>query len=305
MTKTSSVKERKIQTAGERVFLACSNAVLTVLSLCALLPFVLLVVSSLTSEQSLAENGYSFIPKEWSAESYIYLFTNSSSGIFRAYGITIFVTVCGTVISLFICALLAYAISRKDYPRRGLINFIVFFTMLFNGGMVPTYLMWTGVFNIKNTLAAYIFPSLLVSAFFTMLMKSFFATNIHPALIEAAKIDGAGEFTIFFRIVLPLSLPILATIGLMTAINYWNDWINGLYYVTKNDLYSLQHLLNKILTNIQAISTMSDSVTITATMPSTSIRMAMAVVGALPILLLYPFFQKYFVKGISLGGVKE
>lgn len=299
----NEVKRKLIGT--ERIFQVVCHIILLSLALMAILPFVLLVISSLTEEKSLMLNGYSFFPKKWSLESYKFLFNSSTMGIIRAYGITFIVTIAGTSTSLFISSMLAYAISRKDYPRRKLVNFIVFFTMLFNGGMVPTYLLWTQTFHIKNTMFAYILPMLLVNAFNVMLMKSYFATNIHPALIEAAKMDGAKELRIYFKIVLPLSLPIMATIGLMTGISYWNDWTNGLYYVNKDELYSLQHLLNKILSNIKAIASLSDSVTVTTAMPSTSVRMAMAVIGVLPILVLYPFFQKYFVKGVSLGGVKE
>lgn len=301
-----SLEKAKLATSkDEKVFQIASHVVLMILAVCAILPFVLLVVSSLTDEKTIMANGYSFFPKKWSFDAYAYLLGGSVAGIVRAYGITILVTAVGTGISLLIGPMLAYAMSRRDYPRRRAVTMFVLFTMLFNGGLVPTYLLWTGTFGIKNSLLAYIFPALLVNAFNIILMKSYFASNIHPALIEAAKIDGAGEFTIYFKIVLPLSLPILATMGLMIGISYWNDWTNGLYYINKTDLYSLQHLLNKILTNIKAISSMSSSVTVATDLPSSSVRMAMAVIGIVPIMALYPFFQKYFVKGINLGGVKE
>lgn len=300
------MKKSKLATSkDEKVFQVVSHVVLMLLSVCAILPFLLLVVSSLTDEKTIMANGYSFFPEKWSFEAYEYLLGGSVAGIVRAYGITILVTAVGTGLSLLIGPMLAYAMSRHDYARRKAVTMIVLFTMLFNGGLVPTYLLWTGTFGIKNSLFAYIFPALLINAFNIILMKSYFSANIHPALIEAAKIDGAGEFTIYFKIVMPLSLPILATMGLMIGISYWNDWTNGLYYINKTDLYSLQHLLNKILTNIKAISTMSSSVTVTTQLPSSSVRMAMAVIGIVPILALYPFFQKYFVKGINLGGVKE
>lgn len=300
------MEKAKLATSkDEKVFQIASHVVLMILAVCAILPFVLLVVSSLTDEKTIMANGYSFFPKKWSFDAYAYLLGGSVAGIVRAYGITILVTAVGTGISLLIGPMLAYAMSRRDYPRRRAVTMFVLFTMLFNGGLVPTYLLWTGTFGIKNSLLAYIFPALLVNAFNIILMKSYFASNIHPALIEAAKIDGAGEFTIYFKIVLPLSLPILATMGLMIGISYWNDWTNGLYYINKTDLYSLQHLLNKILTNIKAISSMSSSVTVATDLPSSSVRMAMAVIGIVPIMALYPFFQKYFVKGINLGGVKE
>jgi putative aldouronate transport system permease protein len=223
-----------------------------------------------------------------------------------SYGITFLITIVGTLISLIIGPLLAYPMSRRDYPRKKIVTMLVVFTMLFNGGAVPSYLLWTQIFHIKNTLLALILPNLVFNGFYIMLYKNNFSTNIHPALIEAAKIDGAGEFYIYRKIVLPLSTPILATIGLMVGLGYWNDWVNGLYYISDSKLYSLQLLLNSIINNISAISTMSASNTLgVSDMPGTGIRMAMAVIGVIPIMILYPFFQKYFIKGIALGGVKE
>ena len=289
---------------GEYLFQVISNTVLIILSLLAVLPFVLLLMSSLTEEDSLLLNGYSFFPKQFSVYAYKYLFVTNLKSIMSSYGITVFVTLVGLILSLLITPMLAYPLSRKDYARSKKVSFYVFFTMLFNGGLVPSYMMWTQIFHLKNSIFALIIPTLLLNGFNVILMRSNFQSNIHPAMIEAAKIDGAGEFYIYRKIVLPLSLPIMATIGLMTGINYWNDWTNGLYYITNSKLYSLQQLLNTIMTNIQALTQMT-TVTVTQKMPSTSIRMAMAVIGVVPILILYPFFQKYFVKGIALGGVKE
>ncbi len=289
---------------GEYTFQVFSHIVLIVLSLLAVLPFVLLIMSSLTDEDSLLLNGYSFFPQKFSTYAYEYLFVTNLKSIMSSYGITVFVTLVGLILSLLITPMLAYPLSRKDYARGKKVSFYVFFTMLFNGGLVPSYMMWTQVFHLKNTIFALIIPTLLLNGFNVILMRSNFQSNIHPAMIEAAKIDGAGEFYIYRKIILPLSLPIMATIGLMTGINYWNDWTNGLYYVTNSKLYSLQQLLNTIMTNIQALTQMT-TVTVTQKMPSTSIRMAMAVIGVIPVLVLYPFFQKYFVKGIALGGVKE
>ncbi len=290
--------------SGEKIFQAVAVVILTILSLAAILPFVLLIVSSFTDEASLFVNGYSFFPQKWSTFAYEYLFVTNLESILHSYGITIFVTAVGTVVSLIISPMLAYPLSRRDYARGKKVTFYVIFTMLFNGGLVPSYMMWTQVFNMRNNIAALILPTLLLNGFNIILLVNNFRNNIHPALIEAAKIDGAGEFYIYCKIVLPLSLPIQATIGLMTGIGYWNDWTNGLYYITDADKYSLQQLLNTIMTNIQALSQMT-TVTVTEKMPSASIRMAMAVIGVFPILALYPFFQKYFVKGIALGGVKE
>ncbi len=296
----SSVKGR-----GEIIFQVICNVVMIVLSLAAILPFILLVMSSVTDEKVLLVDGYRFFPRVFSMYAYEYLFVSNGDNVFRAYGITLLVTAVGTVLSLLTGPMLAYPLSRRDYPRRKVMSFYVFFTMLFNGGLVPSYIMWTQIFHVKNTIFGLLFPSLLMNGFIIMLLRSNFQSNIHPALIEAAKIDGAGELLIYRKIIIPLSLPIMATIGLMVGIGYWNDWTNGLYYITDNKLYSLQQLLNNILQNIKALATMASSVTITQEMPSTGIRMAMAVIGVIPIMILYPFFQKWFVKGIAIGGVKE
>ncbi|GHU86637.1 sugar ABC transporter permease [Spirochaetia bacterium] len=293
---------KKVQ---DNMFQALIHSVFIILSLATILPFFLLIASSLTDEKFLLVNGYSFLPSKVSFFAYKWIFETNGHNVLRAYGITIFVTVVGTTLSLLVAPMLAYAISRKDYPLRRIISFLVFFTMIFNGGLVSFYITWTRLLYVKNTIFALIFPALLFNGFQVMLMKSYFSMNIHPALIESAKIDGAGEFRIYFSIVLPLSLPIIATIGLMVGINYWNDWMNGLYFLTDPKLYSLQNLLNRILENVRYLASESSFATDTTELPSISARMAMAVIGALPIMALYPFFQKYFIKGITLGGVKE
>lgn len=288
---------------SSRIFRIIVNLILIFCTLCALLPFWMLIASSFTSEDALALYGYSFWPKEWSLYSYKWLFTTNGARVLQAYGVTLFITVVGTGLSLLITPLLAYPLSRRDYKRAHFFTFLVFFAMLFNGGVVPSYIMWTQIFHIKDTIFAWIFPNLVFTGFYVILYKNYFSSSIHPTLIEAAKIDGAGEWRIYFTIVLPLSLPILATVGLMTGLGYWNNWTNGLYYITDTRLYSLQQYLKSIIDNIMALATMD--VGSSGDMPSISIRMAIAVVGTVPILLLYPFFQKAFVAGIALGGVKE
>ncbi|HHV12474.1 MAG TPA: carbohydrate ABC transporter permease [Clostridiales bacterium] len=291
---------------NEKVFQMIINVVLMILALLAIIPFILLLSSSFTSEKALLAQGYQFFPTDLSAYAYKYLFVTNAAKILRAYGITFFITIFGTTVSLMICPLLAYPLSRKDYPRRKAVTFIVFFTMLFNGGVVPSYIMWTQIFHIKDTIWALIVPNLLFNGFYVLLLKNNFSANIHPALIEAAKIDGAGEWLIYRKVVLPLSLPILATIGLMIGIGYWNDWTNGLYYITDANRYSLQNYLKSVMDNIRVLASMSSSANVgTQNMPGTGIRMAMAIVGVIPIMILYPFFQKSFVKGIALGGIKE
>ena len=269
-------------------------------------PFVLLITSSLTEEATLVKNGYSFMPAKWSLESYAYI-GKKASVIFRAYGITVLITVIGTVTSLFMTLLFAYPLSRKELPLRNVLAFFVFFTMLFNGGLIPTYLMYTGTFHIKNTLWALLIPSLLMNAFYVIMMRSFFTSNIPDSLVEAARIDGAGEYRILFKIVLPLSVPMIATLALMVGLGYWNDWLNGLYYLTDENLFSIQNVLNKMVSDVQFLktnaSTVSSAVDVSK-LPSVGIRMAIAVIGVIPILIVYPFFQQYFVKGIVVGGVK-
>ena len=295
-----------VKGAGDKRFQVLINVILVILTLLAVLPFLLLLSSSLTDDATLMRYGYNFLPRKFSTEAYKYLFTTNGANVLRSYGITMLVTVVGTLISLVLAPMLAYPLARRDYKRSKLFTFLVFFTMLFNGGIVPSYIMWTQTFHIKNTIWALIIPTLVMNGFFVILYKNNFATNSHPALIEAAKIDGVNEWIIYFKIVLPLSLPILATVGLMVALGYWNDWTNGLYYITDQKLYSLQLLLKSIIDNIRNLASMSvNTGTAAAQMPSNSIRMAMAVIGVIPVMALYPFFQKAFVAGISLGGVKE
>jgi putative aldouronate transport system permease protein len=290
----------------ERITQWVSHVFLIILSVGSIIPLIILLSSSFSSEASILKEGYSFVPKEFSLAAYEYLLSNSAS-ILRAYGITVFVTVFGTIVSLAMTALLAYGLSRRDLPYRNLFAFIVFFTLLFNGGLVPTYLVYTQVFDIKNTIWALIVPGLLMNGFNVLLMRTFFITSIPEPVIESARMDGAGEFRTFFSIVLPLSLPILATIGLLQTIFYWNDWFNGLIYITEPSLFSIQNILNRMLSDIQFLASSNlgtNTSAAAAQIPTTAVRMAIAVIGFLPILIAYPFFQKYLVKGIALGSVK-
>jgi putative aldouronate transport system permease protein len=271
-----------------------------------ILPFLLLVASSLTSEKEIQATGYTFLPAKIDFTAYQYLLTNAES-IVRAYGVTVLVTVTGTVLGLLIMSLIAYPMSRRDFPMRNFLGFYVFFTLLFNGGLVPTYLLYTNFIDLKNTILALIIPILLVNAFFVIIMRTFFTESIPLPIIESAYIDGAGEYSIFFRIVLPLSLPVLATVGLFQAIAYWNDWFNGLIFLSNPKLYSIQNMLNRILLDIEFLknnSQMSGNPSLLSELPSRAMRMAIAVVGVIPIIILYPFLQKYFVKGLTIGAVK-
>ena len=284
-----------------------AHIVMAILSLCCIFPFLLLIMSSITDEQELIRNGYTLFPKALSLNAYQYMF-KSSNKIISAYGITILSTVVGTVCGLSMTILMAYPLSRRDLPGRNGLAFYVFFTMLFSGGLVPTYIMYTRYIKVSNTIWALIIPSLVVNAFYVIMMRTYFSTNIPEAVIEAARIDGAGEFRILLTIVLPMSIPMVATMTLLIGLSYWNDWKNGLYYLQQNkSLYSIQVLLNDMLRDVQALKSGMDAAAAaetTANMPSTGIKMAIAVVGVLPVLIVYPFFQKYFVKGITIGAVK-
>ena len=289
-----------------KVFNRVATVILAVLVVITLLPLILMVIASFTDEQALLRDGYSFFPAAWSLDAYYYM-VKQGAVIGRAYGISFIVTIVGTVFSVMITCMLAYPMSRKSFKYGNALSFFVFFTMLFNGGIVPSYIMWTSIFHIKNTIWALLIPNYLVTAFNVILVKNFYSNNIPEALIEAAQIDGAGELKIFYKVVFPLARPVVATISLFTGLCYWNDWTNGLYYVDNEKFYSIQLLLLKIMNNIQALKANS-SVAMLGTgavdLPSTSVRMAMAVIGILPILVVYPFVQKYLVRGVVIGAVK-
>ncbi|HEY9574229.1 MAG TPA: carbohydrate ABC transporter permease [Lachnospiraceae bacterium] len=289
-----------------KTFNFISTIILTLLVIVAALPIVLIVVASFTSETALVRDGYSFLPKEWSLDAYYYMIKQGKT-IVRAYGISFFVTIVGTCLSVLLTTMLAYPMSRKSFKYRNLLAFFVFFTMLFNGGIVPSYIMWTKIFHIKDTIWALILPNYLITAFNVILVKNYYQNSIPDSLIEAAQIDGAGELKIFFKVMLPLAVPTVATISLFTGIAYWNDWTNGLYYINNEKLYSIQQLLMKIMDNIQALRSNSNAALLgtgAVDLPSTSVRMAMAVIGILPVVITYPFVQKYLVKGVVVGAVK-
>ena len=293
---------------SDKKFQIFSHAVLILFSLLALLPMILMFTSSLTDNNELIATGYTYFPKKWSLYAYEYIFSTGNS-VVHAYGISVLLTFAGTALALTITTLLAYAISKKDMPGRKAITFLIVFSMLFNGGLVPTYIIYTNLFGIKNSFWALLIPGLLMNGFNVMLMKSYFVSSIPEEILDAAYIDGASETRTFLSVVIPLSKPILATIALFAGIAYWNDWMNGYIYLTKRtDLYSVQNLLNRMMQNIQFLSQSSSNVQNAnvglSAIPMASVRMAMAVVGILPIIIIYPFVQKYFVKGITLGGVK-
>jgi ABC-type sugar transport system, permease component len=295
-----------IMVEKSRLFQAVSHIIMILLCIFCLVPFIILFSSSITSEMTLVKEGYSIFPKniDWSA--YKYLLTDSSS-IFRGYTITICVTIIGTAANLILTLLFAYPLSRRDLPHRNVFSFVVFFTMLFNGGLVPSYIMWSKYFHISNTYWALIVPNLMMGAFYVIMVRTYFQSNIPEAVLEAARIDGAGEFMVLRTVVLPMSKPIIATMILLVGLHYWNDWTNGLYYINKDKYYSIQVLLNRMLQDVQFLMSSAASgstAELSANIPSVALKMAVAVMGTIPVLCVYPFFQKYFVKGIVVGAVK-
>jgi putative aldouronate transport system permease protein len=282
--------------------------IMALVTLAIVLPFLLLFLSSITSERALLANGYSFFPKEFSIDAYGYIF-NSKDKILRAYGMTVVVTVVGTGIGVFLTVLFAYPLSVKKLPGRKIITFLVFFTMLFNGGLVPSYILWSNYLHIKDTVWGLVLPGMLLGAWNILLMRTYFAGNIPDSLFEAAEIDGAGQGRMLFSIVFPLGKPIIVTIATFTALAYWNDWTNGLYYITKRtELYTIQNLLNRMVSDLQYVirnTNLSASMAgELARIPTTGVQMAIAFVAILPILVLFPFLQRYYAKGITLGAVK-
>ncbi len=298
-----------MKTREDKIFSVFGHIFMILLTVMAIVPIVLMVISSLTSNGAVLRNGYSFFPEEWSTYAYEWIFASNGGVVLKAYGISFFITAIGTTCSLLLTIGLAYGLSKKGLPGRGIFTFLVVFTMLFNGGLVPTYINYTNVFHIRDTIYGLLIPSLLMNAFNILLMKSYFVTGVPDEILEAAYIDGASEFQTMVKIAVPLSKPIIATIGMFAGIAYWNDWNNGyIYLVQRTDLYSIQNLLNRLMQNINALTQNASQVGNVnqglSEIPSVTVRMAMATLGILPIVVIYPFIQKNFVKGITLGGVK-
>ncbi len=298
-----------MKTREDKIFNVFGHIFMILLTVMAIVPIVLMVISSLTSNGAVLRNGYSFFPEEWSTYAYEWIFASNGGVVLKAYGISFFITAIGTTCSLLLTIVLAYGLSKKGLPGRGIFTFLVVFTMLFNGGLVPTYINYTNVFHIRDTIYGLLIPSLLMNAFNILLMKSYFVTGVPDEILEAAYIDGASEFQTMVKIAVPLSKPIIATIGMFAGIAYWNDWNNGyIYLVQRTDLYSIQNLLNRLMQNINALTQNASQVGNVnqglSEIPSVTVRMAMATLGILPIVVIYPFIQKNFVKGITLGGVK-
>lgn len=289
----------------DRRYRAGINIILTVLCILVAAPVALIIISSFTDEKVLLANGYSFFPQKLSLAAYQAIFRQSSS-IMQSYLNSIIVTAIGVTVNLFLTVTFAYPLSRKDYKYRDLFSFVVFFTMLFSGGIVPQYILYSRYLKIKDTLLALIVPNQLLGAFYIFLVRNYYSNNIPSSLTEAAKIDGASEWQVFAKIMFPLSMPVVVTVALFVGLGYWNDWVNGLYYVTSSKYYTLQLLLKKMLDNIQYLNSGKAATALGSgfTLPTTAYRMALAVIGLVPILMIFPFVQKYLVKGTVIGAVK-
>ena len=281
------------------------HVVLIIFSLMALIPFLILLSSSLMSTETIAKYGYSIFPRDIDFAAYTYLF-KAWSLIGRAYLITIGVTVIGVVLSMLFTSMLAFGLAWDKTPGKRIVMVMLLITMLFNGGAVSTYVIYSNIFHMDDSFWSLIIPNLLMNAFTVFLFISYFRSTISKELMEAAQLDGANMFIIYFRIYMPLALPIIATMGLSSAIAYWNDWNNSLYYISAEhqELYSIQRLLREMQESVKFIQNNPNLGLSTENLPSATVQMAIAVIGILPIIIAYPFFQKYFVAGISLGGVK-
>ena len=285
-----------------KLFYVICYVVVTIVALTCLLPFIMLISGSFSSEQAIRFQGYGLLPREFSTAAYELIFKTPMT-VIRAYGVSIFITVVGTAFGLLFTTMTAYVIARQDFKYRNQLSFFFYFTTLFNGGMVCTYIFYIQYLHLKDNLLALILPSMF-NVFYLLIMRTFVAA-IPTALIESAKIDGAGEYKIFFRIILPLLKSGLATIGLFLALGYWNDWYNAMLYMNDEKRYPLQYMLYSLMQKTQAMAAIASQANIQMIdMPSNSLKLAMSVVATGPIVLVYPFVQKYFVKGVTVGSVK-
>ena len=303
MAEKQVMESRKVKMGTAAVIFNVIGYILVgLVALICLLPFIMLVSGSFSSEQAIRFTGYGMLPKDFTLEAYKVVFKYPEK-IVRAYGVSIFITAVGTGIGLFITTMAAYVISRKDFKYRNAISFFFYFTTLFNGGMVSTYIFYIQYLHLKDNLLALILPGM-VNIFYLLIMRSF-VSAIPIALVESAKIDGAGEFRTFLQIVLPLLKSGLATIGLFMALGYWNDWYNAMLSMNTSEKYPLQYMLYELRQQTQALARIASQAGIRVeSLPSNTLKLAMAVVATGPIILLYPFVQKYFVKGVTIGSVK-
>lgn len=283
------------------------NFIFITYTILSIAPILLIIAVSLTDEKTIYKYGYNFIPRKLSLAAYRFVFTDVDQ-VARAYGVTLFVTIFGGILSLFLISLLAYTLSRKDFKYRKALSLFVFFTILFSGGFVPWYIVCVQLLHLKDTIMALIVPYL-INSWYVIIMKTFYQNTIPDSLLEAARIDGAGEFMTFFKIVIPLSVPGLATIGLFILLRYWNDWWLPLTLITDDKLFNLQFLMYQVQLDIQYLKSARTNMTMDMMkevfeLPSETARMAMCLVAIGPIIIAYPFLQKYFVKGLTIGSIK-
>lgn len=283
------------------------NIIMILFCILCVVPFIFVVIISFTSEESIRAIGYSFVPQGFSAAAYNYTFKMGTL-LWRSYFNSFYITVLGTVLSVLVCILYSYALFRRDYKYRRFFTFFSFFTMLFGGGLVPTYMVCKQLLGLSDNYAALIVP-LLVNPFNIIIMRTFFMSSVPEELIEAAAIDGSGEYSTLFRIIVPISKPGIATVGLLNALAYWNEWYTALLYVRDNDHIPLQYLLMKLQRNVEYLAKNSAQMGAEAskalkTMPTQSLRMALVVLVVVPIAFAYPFFQRYIIAGLTVGSVK-
>ena len=284
------------------------HIILGVFAACCILPFLFVVIISFSSEESIRQIGYSFTPLAWSVQAYTYVL-DLGDALWRSYFNSFFITIVGTVISVAMCVLYSYPLFRRDFRYRGLFNFLSFFTMLFGGGLVPTFVICKSVLGLSDNYAALIVP-MLFSPFNIIVMRTFFQTTVPMELIEAATIDGSGEYSTLTRIVLPIVKPGIATIALLNALAYWNEWFLSLLYLNKNmDIMPLQYLLMRMQRSADFLAKNSsqigaDAALAARSLPSQSLKMSLVVFIVIPIACAYPFFQRYVVAGLTIGSVK-
>ena len=282
------------------------SALFIILALLCFLPALLVLIVSFSSESSVLNKGYSYIPLQWSLESYKYLL-HQGEYIIHSFVNSLGITLVGTLIGLVLCSTMGYALSRPNYRLRSFFTWFIFIPMRFSGGLVASYMINTQILGMKNTYAALVFP-MCCSSFYIIIMRTFFQTSVPDAIIESAKIDGARQIRIFAQIVLPISLPAIATIGLFYTFAYWNDWMLAMYYLNTNrqDLFPMQYVLINLENNIDFLTRNSQFMTPgeNNNLPSETVRMAMVIVSVLPIACSYPFFQRYFISGLTIGAVK-
>lgn len=277
------------------------GTLLGIFGLCCVVPFVLMIISSFASQQSLMMNGYTFFPSEWSLGAYRYIF-KAPMRIIRAYGNTVAITAAGTVLSTLITVMAGYVLSRPDFAWRNAFSFFFFFTTLFSGGLVPWYILCTRYLGFKNNYLSLLIPPMF--SVWNLIIAKNYLKSVPFEITESAKVDGANDLTVFFRLILPVAKPLLATIGMFTAMTYWNDWYNALLFITDKEKQPLQAFLQDMLQSADAIKQIGTQISSLSTTPTETMKLAMTCVATGPIILLYPFVQRFFVKGLTIGSVK-